>query len=124
MAVESPFEILELRDGGVLVTRVTAFEEGPVAIMPRDGRGPKVVRGIRLRVPQADKLTSPPWWDVTAQTLRPVLLECAALASTSGRWLRIQKFGAAPTARFSCEVLPAAFTGPPRADVAQATGPT
>ena len=122
MAVESPFEILHLRDGGELVTRVARLEEGPVPVVPKDGRSPKVVRGIRLHVPPADKMTVPAWWDVTAQTLRPGLLELGPLAIASGRYLRIRKFGSAPSARFSLELLPAEFTGPAHADVAQATG--
>ncbi len=122
MAVAAPFEILDLRDGGELVTRITALEDGPVPVNPRDGRSSKIVQGCRLRVPAADKLTLPPWWDVTAQTLCPGLRELAPLAIASGRYLRIHKFGSAPSARFSLELLPPEFTGPARADVAQATG--
>lgn len=122
MAVNPPFEILDLRPEGELVTRVAGVEEGPVTITPRDGRPPKTVPGVRIHVPPADKQTSPPWWDATSQTLRPTLLACAAIAQRGGRWVRIHKFGSGAGARFSCEVLPAEFTGPARADVTQATG--
>lgn len=122
MAIDSPFEILELRDGGELVTRVTGFEVGPTPITPRDGRNPKVVPGVRVRVPASDKATVPPWWDVTAQTLRPSLVELLPAAIAQGRYIRIHKFGAGSTARFSLELLPADFAGPAKADVVQATG--
>ncbi len=122
MAVAAPFEILDLRAEGELVTRITGLEEGPVPVNPRDGRSPKIVQGCRIRVPEGDKVTLPRWWDVTAQTLCPGLRELAPLAIASGRYLRIHKFGSGPSARFSLELLPPDFTGPARADVAQATG--
>lgn len=123
MAVSSPFDILELRDLGELVTRVTGFEEGPMTVTPRDGRAPKVVQGVRIRVPPEDKGTEPAWWDVTAQTLKPGLLATLPVAISGRRWIRIQKFGAGPTARFSLELMPAAFTGPAKADVLTQAGP-
>ncbi len=123
MAISSPFDILELRDEGELITRVTAWEEGPMTVTPRDGRPPKVVTGVRLTVPREDKGTEPPWWDVTAQTLRPALRALAPLAVSSGRWLRIVKYGTGAGARFSAELLSPDYTGGPRADVLTQAGP-
>ena len=65
MAVGSPFDILELRPEGELITRVVSVEEGPMTITPRDQRAPKVIQGVRLHVPPEDKQTEPPWWDIT-----------------------------------------------------------
>ena len=123
MAVSAPFDILELRPEGELVTRVTAFEEGPVTITPRDGRPPKVVQGVRLHVPPEDKQTEPPWWDVTSQTVKPTLLQLAALAVTHKRFLKLHKYGSGAGARFSAELLPVDYTGGPRADTLNQAGP-
>ena len=123
MAVSPPYDILELAPEGELVTRVTAFEEGPVTITPRDGRGPKVVGAVRLHVPLEDKQTSPPWWDVTSQTLKPVLLTLAAEAARSGRWLKVHKYGAGAGARFGAELLEAGFAGPAKAETLNQAGP-
>ncbi len=123
MPVSPPYDILELRPDGELVTRVTAYEEGPVPITPRDGRTAKVVQGVRLHVPPADKQTEPPWWDVTSQTLKPTLLTLATLAMQTGRYLLLHKYGEGAGARFSAELLPATFTGPPKAETVNQAGP-
>src|SRR5713226_3366770 len=123
MAVSSPFDILELRDMGELVTRVTGYEEGPIAITPRDGRPAKVVTGVRLTVPREDKQTEPPYWDLTSQTVRPTLRSLAPLAIQSRRYLKLTKFGTGAGARFTVELLPASFTGPAKADTLNMAGP-
>ncbi len=123
MAVGSPFDILELRDGGELVTRVLAFEEGPVVVTPRDGRAPKVVQGIRLHVPMEDKQTAPPWWDVTAQTVKPTLLAVLPRVTQGKLWLKLHKYGDGAGARFGVDLLPPDYTGGPRADTKNMAGP-
>ncbi len=123
MAISSPFDILELRPEGELVTRVKAYEEGPITITPRDGRSVKVVMGVRIYVPLEDKQTSPAWWDITSQTLKPVLLTLAAEAVKSGRWLKLHKYGSGAGARFGAELLEAGFAGPPKAETLNQAGP-
>lgn len=123
MAVNPPYDLLELRPEGELVTRVKAFEEGPMPVTPRDGRSAKIVLGVRLFVPPEDKQTSPDYWDVTSQTVKPSLLVLARQAVTSGRWLKLHKYGSGVGARFGVELLPADFAGPPRADTMNQAGP-
>ena len=123
MAVNPPYDILELRPEGELVTRVVGVEVGPVPINPRDGRSPKVVQAVRLTVPPEDKQTEPPWWDVTSQTVRPTLVAVAQLAISQGRWLRLHKYGAGAGARFSVELLPADYAAGPKADTLNQAGP-
>jgi|SRR5712664_466800 len=123
MAVGKPFDILELKPEGELITRVLAFEEGPMTVTPKDGRPPKVVDGVRLHVPAADKQTEPPWWDVTAQTVKPTLLQLAPLAVSSKRYLKLHKYGDGAGARFSAELLAADYSGGPRADTKNMAGP-
>ena len=105
------------------MTRVTGYEEGPVPVTPREGRPPKVVQGVRLYVPPEDKQTEPPWWDVTSQTVKPTLLQVAALAVQQKRYLLLHKYGSGPGARFSVELLPADYTGGPKAETLNAAGP-
>jgi|SRR6266496_1604633 len=123
MPVSPPYDILELRPEGELVTRVTQFEVGPVPITPRDQRAPKVVQAVRLYVPPEDKQTEPPYWDVTAQTIRPALLTLAPLAIAQKRYLKLHKYGDGAGARFAAELLPADYSGGPRADTKNQAGP-
>jgi len=123
LAVSPPYDLLELRPEGELVTRVLAVEQGPIPVTPRDGRPPKVVQAIRLTVPPEDKQTAPYYWDVTAQTVLPTLREVAIIAIGSKRWIRLHKYGSGVGARFGVELLPADFAGPPRADTMNQAGP-
>ena len=123
MATSPPYDILELRPEGELVTRVKGFEEGPIPITPRDGRSAKIVMGVRLFVPPEDKQTAPDYWDVTSQSLKPNLLALAALAVQSKRYIRLHKYGSGPGARFGADLLPADYTGGPKADTINSAGP-
>ncbi len=123
MPVSPPYDILELRAEGELVTRVTAFEEGPVTVTPRDGRPPKVVQAVRLYVPPEDKQTAPDYWDVTAQSLKPNLRALLPIAVQQKRWLKLHKYGDGPGARFAVELLAADYSGGPKADTKNSAGP-
>ncbi len=123
MATSPPYDILELRPEGELVTRVKGFEEGPIPITPRDGRSAKIVMGVRLFVPAEDKQTAPDYWDVTSQTVKPTLLAVAREAVTSGRWVKLHKYGSGVGARFSVELLEPGFSGPAKADTLNQAGP-
>src|SRR5713101_10210204 len=106
MAVSAPYDILELRPEGELVTRVVRLETGPVPITPRDGRSTKIVEGVRLYVPPEDKQTEPPYWDLTSQTLKPTLVSLLPLAVQHMRYLKLHKYGDGAGAQFSVELLP------------------
>ncbi len=123
MAISPPYDILELRPEGELVTRVTAVEVGPIPVTPRDGRSPKVVEAVRLTVPPEDKQTAPYYWDVTSQTVRPTLVAVAQQAIVERRYIKLHKYGSGVGARFGVELLPPAFTGPPKADTLNQAGP-
>jgi hypothetical protein len=123
VATSPPYDILELRPEGELVTRITGYEEGPIPITPRDGRSSKIVMGVRLFVPGEDKQTAPDYWDLTSQTLKPSLLAVARAAVTGNRWVRIHKYGSGPTSRFSVELLDPGFSGPPKAETLNQAGP-
>ena len=104
MAVESPYEILELGDGSSMSTHVVGWELGTMDLVPRDGRAPKTVKTLRLHVPAADKTHYPPYWDLTAQTLIAQLLPRLDSIVKDKKTLTIKKSGSGPGARFSTEV--------------------
>ena len=112
MAVSKPFEILDLPNGGELVTRVTRIEEGEAEFKPARAPEGIMLHVVRLYVPQEDKATAPPWWDVSATTLQPSLVASLVNLPPTGRWIRILKQGVAPRARFSLELLPLNYPGP------------
>lgn len=107
-----PIDLLELPDQGVLVTRVERWEEGTSTITPKGAAASKQISVIRIHVPAADKPTVPHYWDITATRLHPALRASLDDVVRDHRWIRIQKFGVAPAARFSLEVKDAAFAGP------------
>lgn len=117
MAIAPPHELLDLPDQGELVTRVTSWEQGTGEITPRTSGQAKLVPMIRIHVPREDKRFEPLYWDITATTLHPSLRGMLDQVVREGRWIRIQKFGVKPTARFTLELLPPTFAGPARAPV-------
>ena len=114
MALPGPAELLDLPNGGEVVTRVTRYEEGELLIRPPRAPEGKTVPAIRLHVPRDDKGTEPAYWDVTGTTLHPSLRELLPGVVRDGRYIRIVKMGIAPRARFSLAVLPADYRGPAR----------
>ncbi len=105
-------ELFDLPDRGVLLTRVTGFEEGTLTIKPPSAPQGKVVPVIRLHVPPEDKPLLPRYWDITSKTTFETLKAFLPQVVASGGWVRIQKFGVAPAARFQVSIMPASFTGP------------
>lgn len=104
-AMAGPFEILELGDGGSLLTTVEKFEEGTMMIHPRDGRPPKVIEALRIWVPGTTKPIFPPYYDLTSQTLIAQLRPLLPTLIGSPRQVKITKNGVAPKARFTVEVV-------------------
>ena len=105
MQLAPPYDILDLRDGGRLVTRVTRVEEGEVAIVVRRTGEQKTVTAVRLYVPVTDKPTVPYYWDVTSTRAAAGLRGLLPSLVGTGKWLTILKRGIAPTARFELGVL-------------------
>lgn len=104
MAIESPYELLELADGASLRIHVERWEEGTAPVTPRDGRPAKVVRALRLHVPRSEKALFPFYWDLTSQRLIAQLLPMLPGIRDGKRLLRITKRGTGPSAGFEVEV--------------------
>lgn len=77
MALESPFEYLDLAAGESLRFRVVAWELGESFIRPRDAPDGKTVPTLRVHVRPQDKPSFPPYYDFTSARaiaqLRPQL---------------------------------------------------
>lgn len=106
-ALGEPMEILEMQDGEIVEFTVERHELGKALIHPRDGREAKVIRVLRVYVPQADKPTLPYWWDITSQgTIAGMLPHLERRGARRPR-LRLTKRGSGPRGRHTMEVLPA-----------------
>lgn len=97
-------EILELEDGATTTLRVTAWEIGEMIIVPKAGPPAKRIRVLRVRVPPADKLLGPAYWDITGQTLIEQMLPFLNQPGFQRRTFTITKHGIPPKARFQLEV--------------------
>ena len=103
-ALEGPYEILELGDGGTLVLHPQRWAKGTMVIHPRFQREPKTINVIRVWVPTADKPLFPDYFDITAATLvaqiEPILKRSDLLELE----IAITKHGIPPKARYAVEV--------------------
>jgi hypothetical protein len=102
----APMEILEMSDGEVRELTVSGYAVGQTTITPRDRNVSKVITVVRLSVPAAVKATWPPYWDLTAGTLTAQLVPMLAAVTSWPRVIRLIKYGVAPKARYSVELLP------------------
>jgi hypothetical protein len=103
--LESPFEILELDDGEEIILTIQKFQEGEMVIHPKHQEGEKVIIALRVFVPESEKTLFPYYWDLTASTLVAQLLPILKNGRFLGKQFKIKKYGVAPRARFSLEVL-------------------
>jgi len=101
-----PAELLELGDGESRELRVESFEVGDMTITPRDGRGPKSIVVVRVHLPREDKPLFPHYFDLTAGTLTPQVIAILEARRSFPARLVLTKYGVAPRARFTVQVLP------------------
>ena len=102
--LQGPYEILELADGETLETRIMRWQEGEVEIHPAYQPEGKMIRALRIHVPETEKEYFPFYWDVTSQTLLAQLKPYLERPGYEVRTYKITKHGVAPRARFSLEV--------------------
>lgn len=102
--LEGPFEILELEDGETLTTKILRWEIGEVEIHPSYQPEGKMIKALRVHVPESDKEYFPFYWDVTSQTLLAQLHPYLERPGYELRTYKITKHGVAPRARFTLEV--------------------
>ncbi len=106
MALPEPYEVLDLQDKQSLTFSVLRYEEGEITIRPRHEPGPKVVNALRVYLPKPEEGTGRLYYDITAKRLRAQLLPFLQSETAKGRRFKITKYGVAPKAFFSVEVLP------------------
>jgi len=104
MALLIAAEILELADGESKTVHIAGWELGEMDITPRDGRPPRRIRVLRVKVPPGEKPTGPAYWDITGQTLIEQLLPFLRQANYQRLAFTITKYGVAPKARFGLKV--------------------
>jgi len=103
MAVEEPFELLELYDGQVFTFQVVRWEEGRTTIYPPFAPGGKEIPVLRVYVNPEAQPVGLEYWDITSKTLiaqlRPYLVrpEYRQLEFT------IRAYGEKPKKRFTVE---------------------
>ena len=102
--LQGPYEILELGDGGSLALHPTAFTTGQMTIHPRWLPQGKVIKVIRIWVPESDKPLFPDYFDITASTLVAQLEPILRGADLRGLEITITKHGIAPKARYQVRV--------------------
>ena len=107
MAIESPYEIFDIGDGGVVTTKILKWELGEMTIKTRVVVGQKVVRVLRIFVPPETKPIFPDYYDITSTTLIAQLLPYLQQPTFVNQVFKITKRGVAPKARFTLEVSPA-----------------
>jgi len=104
--VTEPFEFWDMEDQEIRVVKFTRWEEGTIEIHPRYPGAPesKTVRVLRLHLAEGIKTTLPGYWDMTSKHLIAALLPILRAPGLEDKTFTIQKFGVAPSARFSLEV--------------------
>ena len=103
-ALPGPYEIFELGDGESRTTRIMRWQEGEVEIHPAYQPEGKMIRALRIHVPETDKEYFPFYWDITSTTLVAQLLPYLERYGYEARTYKITKHGVAPRARFTLEV--------------------
>lgn len=104
--INSPYELLDMADQEQKEFRVESFEKGTMRIESGQRGYTKEIPVLRVRVPMMDKLQFPFYWDITSKTLIAQLEPFLAAGQPGKSIYRIKKFGVAPAARFSLEVIP------------------
>lgn len=97
-------EILDLQDRESRTFRVVRFEQGEGKIKTDEAPDGKLVEICRVHVPLEDKLTGPPYWDITSKTLCAQILPLLKDPVQVKRRFTVTAHGVRPRKRFSLEV--------------------
>ncbi len=100
-----PYEIFDYPAGGVFESKVLGWTSGQALIKPKATNEEKYVQVIRLQLPPEARPAGMPYLDVTSKTLQAQLAPVLQDIVQNHRTVRITKYGVAPAARFSLEVL-------------------
>ena len=104
MTMLENIELLELTDGQTIELHITKWERGTLTIYPPWKPEGKEIKVLRVWVPEAEKVTGPPYWDISSQTLTAQLLPELEKPTFRAMTFVITKYGVAPKARFSVAV--------------------
>jgi hypothetical protein len=104
--LQEPYEIFEMLDGETRELRVKSFELGSIDIKTSEVPQGKTITALRVFVPIEFKSVGVNWFDITSKTLTAQLLGYLQQPDFDKRLFVIKKFGVAPKARFTVQVLP------------------
>jgi hypothetical protein len=101
-----PYELFDPVPAKPVVLRPLEWEQGSVLIHTAAVPGGKPVAVLRVRVPPADKVHVPAYWDITSKHLIAALL--GYLEASGGRRYEftVTKSGTGPTARYTVAAKP------------------
>lgn len=104
--LERPYEIYEWKDGETREFTIERWEEGDLEIHPRDGRPPKMIKVLRIHVPEEEKPEFPHYWDLTSSRLFAQLRSVLQTRWRPGQRLKVTAIGRAPRTHFSVTWIP------------------
>lgn len=107
MAVEEPFELLEMADGEVRTFHIRAWEKGETLIKPPWLPEGKVIKVLRIWVDPEEQPIGLTYWDITSKTLIAQLEPYLERETFRAMVYKITAFGEKPRKRFTVEVSPA-----------------
>ena len=98
-----PYEIFEMTDGETRTFQVASWKLGTIGIQTAEAPAGKLVKTLRIYVPQIHKPLGVNWWDVTSQTLIAQLLPYLELPGFETKKFTVTKYGVKPKARFTVQ---------------------
>ena len=104
-----PYEIYEWQDGETRQFTIERWEEGDLEIHPRDGREPKMIKVLRIHVPEEEKPEFPHYWDLTSSRLFAQLRTILQTRWRRGQRVKVTAIGRAPRTHFSVTWIPEAL---------------
>jgi len=105
--LERPYEIYEWKDGETREFTIERWEEGDLEIHPRDGRPPKMIKVLRIHVPEEEKPEFPHYWDLTSSRLFAQLRTILWTHRGRRQRVKVTAIGKAPRTHFSVTWIPA-----------------
>jgi len=100
-----PYEIFELTDRERKTLRISDWKVGTIKISTAEVPAGKVVKALRVFVPADVKPIGVNWYDITSQTLIAQLQPYLETPDYKKKTFVITKYGSAPRARFTLEVV-------------------
>jgi len=103
--LESPMEILELKDGETYSFHIDSFQVDQGIIRPPHAPQGKAIRILRVHVPRGDKKMFPWYWDITGAGAIAQILPLLDSGAYKNRLFKLTAAGDGPQKRYAVEVV-------------------